>query len=262
MPQSAQRLLRQAERDLKIVTSTDNDYSTRAADRRIQVIRLLVGDAEKTPAKINSFDEAVMAAQVQLYRAVNETEKPEDRNQMLTKVLALYKRARQLPVPPDAAREAVEVQTRRFLGIKGKRTVDSFHRELGKLMWDKCGMARNAAGLREALQRIPQIREEFWRNVNVPGSDAELNQALEKAGRVADFLELGELMCLDALHREESCGGHFREEHQTEDGEALRDDENFAHVSAWEWTGDANAPVEHREQLEYATVAMSTRSYK
>ena len=116
--------------------------------------------------------------------------------------------------------EQVHARTRRFLATKGKRTVDSFHRELGKLMWDKCGMARSAAGLREAIQRIPAIREEFWRNVNVPGSDGELNQALEKAGRVADFLELGELMCRDALHREESCGGHFRVEHQTEDGEA------------------------------------------
>jgi succinate dehydrogenase / fumarate reductase flavoprotein subunit len=120
--------------------------------------------------------------------------------------------------------EETAVLTGRFLDIKGKRTVDSFHRELGRLMWDKCGMARDASGLREALGRIPELREEFWRNVNVPGSDAELNQALEKAGRVADFLELAELMCRDALHREESCGGHFREEFQTEDGEALRDD--------------------------------------
>ena len=121
--------------------------------------------------------------------------------------------------------------TRRLLDINGKRTVDSFHRELGKIMWDKCGMARNATGLSEALGRIPELREEFWRNVNVPGSDAELNQALEKAGRVADFLELAELMCRDALHREESCGGHFREEYQTADGEALRDDEQFAYVA-------------------------------
>ena len=133
---------------------------------------------------------------------------------------------------------------------RGKRTVDSFHRELGQLMWDKCGMARNAAGLQEALQRIPELREEFWRNVNVPGSDAELNQALEKAGRVADFLELGELMCRDALHREESCGGHFREEYQTEDGEALRDDEHFAYVAAWEYTGDLAAPRLNQEPLD------------
>jgi succinate dehydrogenase / fumarate reductase, flavoprotein subunit len=110
--------------------------------------------------------------------------------------------------------------------------VDSFHRELGKIMWDKCGMARNAKGLREALARIPELREEFWHNVNVPGSDTELNQALEKAGRVADFLELSELICRDALHREESCGGHFREEYQTADSEALRNDERFAYVAA------------------------------
>jgi succinate dehydrogenase / fumarate reductase flavoprotein subunit len=161
-----------------------------------------------------------------------------------------------------AAREAVETQTRRFLGIKGKRTVDSFHRELGRLMWDKCGMARNAAGLREALQQIPRIREEFWRNVNVPGSDAELNQALEKAGRVADFLELGELMCLDALHREESCGGHFREEYQTEEGEALRDDERFAYVAAWAYAGSDRPPVLHKEPLEFEYVHLAQRSYK
>jgi succinate dehydrogenase / fumarate reductase flavoprotein subunit len=111
--------------------------------------------------------------------------------------------------------------------------VDSFHRELGKIMWDYCGMTRHEIGLRKALKLIPELRAEFWRNVNVPGSDTELNQALEKAGRVADFLELGELMCLDALHREESCGGHFRAEYQTEDGEALRNDELFAYVAAW-----------------------------
>jgi succinate dehydrogenase / fumarate reductase flavoprotein subunit len=161
-----------------------------------------------------------------------------------------------------AARETVEMQTRRFLGIKGKRTVDSFHRELGKLLWDKCGMARNAAGLRDALRRIPQIREEFWRNVNVPGSDVELNQALEKAGRVADFLELGELMCLDALHREESCGGHFREEYQTEDGEALRDDERFAYVAAWAYAGSDRPPVLHKEPLAFEYVHLAQRSYK
>jgi succinate dehydrogenase / fumarate reductase, flavoprotein subunit len=152
--------------------------------------------------------------------------------------------------------------TRRLLSIKGKRTVDSFHRELGKLMWDKCGMARNAAGLREALARIPELREEYWRNVNVPGSDAELNQALEKAGRVADFLELGELMCRDALHREESCGGHFREEHQTEDGEARRDDERFAYVAAWEYRGPDLEPTLHKEVLDFEYVHLAQRSYK
>jgi succinate dehydrogenase / fumarate reductase flavoprotein subunit len=152
--------------------------------------------------------------------------------------------------------------TGRFLAIRGKRTVDSFHRELGRIMWEKCGMARNAAGLREALGRIPALREEFWRNVNVPGSHAELNQALEKAGRVADFLELGELMCRDALHREESCGGHFREEHQTEDGEALRDDERFAYAAAWEYGGPGREPTLHKEPLAFEYVHLAQRSYK
>jgi succinate dehydrogenase / fumarate reductase flavoprotein subunit len=158
--------------------------------------------------------------------------------------------------------EETAVSTRRLLEIKGTRTVDSFHRELGKIMWDKCGMARNEKGLREALARIPELREEFWRNVNVPGSDTELNQALEKAGRVADFLELGELICRDALHREESCGGHFREEYQTHDGEALRDDERFAYVAAWEYTGRDAEPRLHKEPLEFEYVHLAQRSYK
>jgi succinate dehydrogenase / fumarate reductase, flavoprotein subunit len=173
------------------------------------------------------------------------------------------------PAPVDAGHAEfkrvegeVAERTRRLLDIRGKRTVDSFHRELGQLMWDKCGMARNAAGLGEALRRIPELREEFWRNVNVPGSDGELNQALEKAGRVADFLELGQLICLDALHREESCGGHFREEYQTEDGEARRDDANFAYVAAWEYTGDLAAPRLNREPLEFEYVHLAQRSYK
>jgi succinate dehydrogenase / fumarate reductase flavoprotein subunit len=157
--------------------------------------------------------------------------------------------------------EETAMATRRLLEIKGTRTVDSFHRELGTIMWDKCGMARNAGGLQEAVARIPQLREEFWRNVNVPGSHAELNQALEKAGRVADFLELAELMCRDALHREESCGGHFREEYQTEDGEALRDDERFAYVAAWEYTGSAE-PRLHKEPLAFEYVHLAQRSYK
>ncbi|MBA3659928.1 MAG: fumarate reductase/succinate dehydrogenase flavoprotein subunit [Gemmatimonadales bacterium] len=165
---------------------------------------------------------------------------------------------------PDCRRTVDEVtaRTQRFLAIKGRRTVDSFHRELGRIMWDKCGMARNAVGLREALERIPALREEFWRNLNVPGSDAELNQALEKAGRVADFIELGELMCRDALQREESCGGHFREEHQTEDGEALRDDEHFAYAAAWEYTGDNAEPRLHKEPLAFEYVHLAQRSYK
>jgi succinate dehydrogenase flavoprotein subunit len=165
---------------------------------------------------------------------------------------------------PECRRVEAEVAayTRRLLDINGKRTVDSFHRELGKLMWDYCGMARNRSGLQKALERIPQLRAEFWRDVNVPGSDTELNQALEKAGRVADFLELGELMCRDALHREESCGGHFREEFQTEDGEALRDDEHFAFVAAWEYKGPDKTPELHKEPLEFEYVHLAQRSYK
>ncbi|MBC8162857.1 MAG: FAD-binding protein, partial [Roseiflexaceae bacterium] len=159
-------------------------------------------------------------------------------------------------------RSEVNAQVDRLLSIKGKRTVDSFHKELGKIIWDKCGMGRNDAGLREALERIPELRAEFWENVNVPGSGAELNQSLEKAGRVADFLELGELMCIDALHRTESCGGHFREESQTPEGEALRDDEQFSYVAAWEYTGSGNRPVLHKEQLEFENVHPSQRSYK
>jgi succinate dehydrogenase / fumarate reductase, flavoprotein subunit len=158
--------------------------------------------------------------------------------------------------------EETTVLTRRLLDVGGRRTVDSFHRELGRLMWDLCGMARTATGLREATGRIPALREEFWADVNVPGSDAELNQALEKAGRVADFLELAELMCRDALHREESCGGHFREEFQTEDGEALRDDEHFAYVAAWEYTGRDADPRLHTEPLTFEYVHLAQRSYK
>jgi succinate dehydrogenase / fumarate reductase flavoprotein subunit len=158
--------------------------------------------------------------------------------------------------------EEATVLTRRLLEIKGTRTVDSFHRELGRIMWDKCGMARNAAGLHRALELIPALREEFWHDVNVPGSGTELNQALEKAGRVADFLELGELICRDALHREESCGGHFREEYQTEEGEALRDDEHFAYVAAWEHTGRDAAPRLHQEPLAFEYVHLAQRSYK
>jgi succinate dehydrogenase / fumarate reductase flavoprotein subunit len=160
------------------------------------------------------------------------------------------------------AEAQVAERTRRFLSIDGKRTVDSFHRELGKIMWDYCGMSRNEAGLRKALELIPPLREEFWNNVNVPGSDEHLNQALEKAGRVADFFELAELMCIDALHRTESCGGHFREESQTPDGEALRDDEHFAYVAAWEYGGDREPPMLHREQLIFENVKLSQRSYK
>jgi succinate dehydrogenase / fumarate reductase flavoprotein subunit len=155
----------------------------------------------------------------------------------------------------------IKALTAKLLGIKGKRTVTSLHRELGKLLWEKCGMGRNEAGLKEALKRIPELRQEFWKNVNVTGENGELNQNLEYAGRVADFMEFAELLCLDALHRRESCGGHFREEFQTAEGEAQRDDENFAYVAAWEYQAD-KMPVLHKEPLVYEEVHMSTRSYK
>ena len=157
-----------------------------------------------------------------------------------------------------------EVRSRidKLLSIKGKRTPTSFHRELGQIIWEKCGMARNKSGLEEAIRKIPELREEFWSNLNVPGENASINQSLELAGRVADFLEFGELMCRDALQREESCGGHFREEHQTAEGEAKRDDENFAFVGAWEYKGDQNEPQLHKESLEYEEVKMTQRSYK
>jgi len=156
----------------------------------------------------------------------------------------------------------VECVTKKLLNGNGKRTVDSFHRELGKIIWDYCGMARNAAGLKKALGLIPPLREEFWKNVKVLGSNEEFNQSLEKAGRVADFLELGELMCLDALNRNESCGGHFREEYQTPDGEAQRDDTNYSYVAAWEFKGTGIAPVMHKEPLNFEYVHPSQRSYK
>ncbi|MFB9471232.1 fumarate reductase/succinate dehydrogenase flavoprotein subunit [Nonomuraea salmonea] len=166
-------------------------------------------------------------------------------------------------VDEEAVAEA-EIRVRnkidRLLSVNGTRTPDSFHRELGKLMWDYCGMERTEESLRKALDRIPELRAEFWQNVKVTGTAEELNQVLEKAGRVADFFDLAELMCLDALVRTESCGGHFRAESQDADGEALRDDENFAHVSAWEHTPDG--PVLHKEALEYEYVKMTQRSYK
>ena len=159
-------------------------------------------------------------------------------------------------------RRAVDDQVRKMLSINGKRTVDDIHRELGKALWDNCGMARTEQSLTKALSEIPAIREEFWKNVRVLGENETRNQSLEKAGRVADFLEFGELLVRDALHRNESCGGHFREEYQTEDGEALRDDEHFAYVAAWEFTGVGNEPVLHKEQLEFEYAHPSTRSYK
>ena len=160
------------------------------------------------------------------------------------------------------AEESLVGMTKRLMGCKGKRTVDSFHKELGRIMWDHCGMARNEAGLKKALQLIPALRQEFLKNVNVPGSDADFNQSLERAGRVADYMELAELMCLDALERRESCGGHFRDEYQHPDGEAKRDDENFAHVAAWEYQGTDQKPVRHVEPLVYEEIKMVTRSYK
>ena len=161
-----------------------------------------------------------------------------------------------------AAVADVEDRTARLLSIKGARTVASFHRELGRIMWDYCGMSRTVEGLRTAIDRIRALREEYWRNVNVPGSEGDFNQQLESAGRVADFFELGELMCLDALHRDESCGGHFREEFQTEDGEALRDDEHFQYAAAWEYAGSDDPPLLNKEPLEFEYVHPAQRSYK
>jgi succinate dehydrogenase / fumarate reductase flavoprotein subunit len=153
-------------------------------------------------------------------------------------------------------------RTGKLLSIKGQRTPDSFHRELGRLIWDHCGMARNASGLKQALDRIPALRDAFWQDLRVTGEGEALNQTLEKAGRVADFLEFAELMCRDALTRDESCGGHFREEHQTEEGEAVRNDEEFTHVSAWEFTGVGSEPNLHKEPLSFEHVSLTTRSYK
>jgi succinate dehydrogenase / fumarate reductase flavoprotein subunit len=154
------------------------------------------------------------------------------------------------------------VRVKKLLNIQGARTADDFHRELGKIMWEYCGMARNEAGLEAALQKIPALREEFWRNLRVLGTGEEINQSLERAGRVADFLELGELLCLDALERRESCGAHFREEFQTEDGEARRDDRSFSHVAAWEFAGDARKPIRQIEPLVFEYMTLQTRSYK
>ena len=165
------------------------------------------------------------------------------------------------PVFVESAR-AVDDSVRRMLSINGKRTVDEIHRELGKVLWDNCGMSRSEASLTKALSEIPAIRDEFWKNVRVLGENETRNQSLEKAGRVADFLEFAELMVTDALHRNESCGGHFREEYQTEEGEALRDDEHYAYVAAWEFAGVGTEPKLHKEDLVWETVHPSTRSYK
>lgn len=158
--------------------------------------------------------------------------------------------------------QEVRERVQRLLNVNGTRSVDSFHRELGKLLWNQCGMARNASGLQDALAKFPEMREQFWNDLQVSGAGEEFNQELEKAGRVADFFEFAELMCRDALDREESCGGHFRVEHQTEEGEAKRDDKNFAHVSAWEFTGVGHEPILHKEPLEFEYVNLTQRSYK
>jgi succinate dehydrogenase / fumarate reductase flavoprotein subunit len=162
----------------------------------------------------------------------------------------------------DAAEKTVKERIDFFVNNKGTHSVDYYHKKLGKIMWDKVGMARTASGLKEAIQEIQEIREDFWKNVKVPGSSEDLNPELEKAGRVADFLELGELFAKDALERNESCGGHFREEYQTEDGEALRDDKNFAYVAAWEYTGKPGEAVLHKEELIFKDIELKTRSYK
>jgi succinate dehydrogenase / fumarate reductase flavoprotein subunit len=162
----------------------------------------------------------------------------------------------------EAAEKAVQDNMNRLMSVKGEHSVDYYHKQLGRIMWDKCGMSRNAEGLKQAIQEIRALREEFWKNVRIPGKADGMNPELDKAARVADFLELGELMCKDALDRNESCGGHFREESQTEDGEALRDDNNFAYVSAWEFTGDPSQSKLHKENLVFENVKLTQRSYK
>ncbi|MGD0411652.1 MAG: fumarate reductase/succinate dehydrogenase flavoprotein subunit [Verrucomicrobiota bacterium] len=178
--------------------------------------------------------------------------------------LATSKQPAPAPSQPEFQKAVAGIAdaTRRLLAVNGKRTVNSFHKQLGSLLWEKCGMARDEKGLQAALREIPALRGEFWKNVKVTGQNEELNQALEYAGRVADFLEFAELLCLDALHRRESCGGHFRVEFQTPDGEALRDDEHFAYVAAWEYAGPDKPPILNKEPLVYDEVHLSTRSYK
>jgi len=165
-----------------------------------------------------------------------------------------------------AAFDEVEKEVRdrldRLMAVQGERSVDSFHKELGLIMWDNCGMGRTKEGLQKALQEIPKLREEFWKNVRIPGDATSFNPELEKAARVADFLEFGEIMCHDALDREESCGGHFREEHQTEEGEAMRRDDEYAYAAVWEYMGEGKAPELSKEILEFENVQLTTRSYK
>jgi len=165
---------------------------------------------------------------------------------------------------PEFAEVEKKVKDRmnKLMNIKGTKSVDSFHKRLGHIMWEYVGMGRNEAGLKKALEEIPKLREEFWKDVRIPGNTDEYNPELEKAGRVADFLELGELMARDALNRNESCGGHFREESQTPEGEAKRDDENFAYVAAWEYKGDNVEPELHKEQLKFEAIKLVQRNYK
>ena len=165
---------------------------------------------------------------------------------------------------PDfiAAEKEATDKLNKLLNVNGSRTVDDFHRQLGLLMWNECGMARSEEGLKKALEELPKLREEFWNDVNVPGSADDLNQALEKANRVADFLEFAEVMLRDALNRNESCGGHFRVESQTDEGEALRNDEDYAYVAAWEFNGVGEQPTLHKESLKFEEVKLSQRSYK
>jgi succinate dehydrogenase / fumarate reductase flavoprotein subunit len=167
-------------------------------------------------------------------------------------------------ITPEFKKCSDDIQTKihKLLSIKGEKTVAEFHRELGLILWEHCGMSRNEEGLLKARSMIQKLRKEFWENVYVPGIGKDLNQSLENAGRVADFLEFGELMCRDALTREESCGGHFREESQTEENEAKRDDENFSHVAVWEYKGEGSEPVMHKEPLTFEYVTPSQRSYK
>ena len=162
----------------------------------------------------------------------------------------------------DAAEKDVKDRIARLMNASGQHSVDYYHKKLGKIMWNKCGMARNEQGLKEAIEEIAELRKDFWANVKVPGAAESKNAELEKAGRVADFLELGELFAKDALHRNESCGGHFREEYQTEEGEALRDDENFKYVAAWEYKGEPKEAQLHKEDLEFKNIELKTRSYK
>ena len=193
----------------------------------------------------------VLNAQSALQRRLRQVAQEDDRRQDQPQ--------RHQVIRPEAE---VKDRIKKLVGINGKRSPDSFHKELGKIMWDNCGMARSDKGLRKALARIPELHEEFWHNLRIVGGDDELNQALEKANRISDFLELAQLMCLDGLNRTESCGGHFRVESQTAEGEAKRDDAHFSYTAAWEWKGPGQAPALHKEPLTFKYIPLSQRSYK